>query len=495
MNLLRHGPAAAPPTLRPRGRLSLFVPRGEILKIGIGSALTAILVAPLYWEETLWLGAGIALAVFVIWHGLIATKRVPWMPGFVAGIACVQWVLAPWAAYHLPPVPTAVPLVLAPSEYFSYAVPATYALAIGLCIPLLRVGKRFTSREQGAIDLRRLPRTLDVMLVVGLFSRIVLTPFAGGGLRFVVTLISEFAWVGGFGAMLLDAPGWRRRIIILLLIEAVAGSAQGIFYELVVWSIYFTLLYLFARQVRRSRIIVIAAFAVFGVFTLNAIKASFREEIYGSDLSAIERGGLAVEYITGMLRDPSRVFAPDNVSFNVTRMNEGSIIGRVMYWTPSREPFANGETIVAAVVAAFVPRALAPDKYVAGGFANYPRFTGLALLGMTSINLSLAGEMYANYGRNGGILGMLVVGILLGSLFALFVRWARHSVLWWAWLPFVMLTAVSAEGGVGETLNQIVKSGLVMFAVITLVPAWEALRPKIARRRARARAMLTPRAR
>ena len=29
---------------------------------------------------------------------------------------------------------------------------------------------------------------------------------------------------------------------------------------------------------------------------------------------------------------------------------------------------------------------------------------GLELLGTTSINLSIAGEMYANYGREGGIL-------------------------------------------------------------------------------------------
>ena len=480
-------PSPFPATARP---LTLFVPRGEFSRIGVGSILIALLLAPAYWDETLWLGAGIALTVFVVWHGMLATKSVPWMPGFVIGVACVQWILAPWAAYHLPAVPTAVLQILQPSEYFRYAVPATYALAIGLFIPLRRLSHRAPPRQVGNIDRRRLLRTFDAMLVVGLFARIALAPLASSGLRFVIALVAELAWVGGFAAMLIDAPGWRRRITILLLIEGVFGSVQGIFYELVVWSIYLTLLYLFARRVRRSRIILISAVAVVGVFALNGIKASFREEIYGSNLSSLERGALAVGYLGGMLREPSRVFSPDNIAFNVQRLNQGSIIGRVMYWTPSREPFAEGETIIAAVVASLLPRALAPDKYVAGGFANYPRFTGLTLVGSTSINLSFAGEMYANFGLGGGILGMLVVGIALGGLFAVFLRWSRRSLLWWAWLPYVMLTAVSAEGGIGETLNQIVKSVVVMVGVILAVPAWEGLRPYAQSARKRAGALV-----
>ena len=470
--------------------LSLFVRKGQISRCAIGSALAALLLAPLYRDDSLWLGAGVFLALFVAWHGMVATKQVPWMPGFIAAIACVQWILAPWAAYHLPVLPTAIAQVLTPSEYFSYAVPATCALTAGLFLSLIPAGRNAAPRTLGAIDKRRLIRTLDAMVVLGVFSRLALAPLAGGSLRFVVALVSQLAWVGAFGAMLVEAPAWRLRIVALLLIEAILGAAQGMFAELVLWSIYLMLLYLFARRVRRSRIAMLAALAVFAVFTLNAIKKSFREEIFGSNLSALERGALAAEYIGGMVRNPSQVVAPENISFNITRLNQGAIIGRVMYWTPLREPFADGETINTAVVASLLPRAFAPDKLIAGGFANYPRFTGLPLYGGTSINLSVAGEMYANYGYSGGITGMFIVGVVVGSLFAVFVRWSRGSVLWWAWLPYIMGSVVSAEGGIGETLNQMVKSAVVVFAIVIFVPAWDALRPRVARRRARA--MATP---
>jgi hypothetical protein len=101
--------------------------------------------------------------------------------------------------------------------------------------------------------------------------------------------------------------------------------------------------------------------------------------------------------------------------------------------------------------------------------------------------------MYANFGRAGGIAGVLVYGVLLGLLFRLFVRWSRTSLLWWSWAPFVMLYTAKAEGSIAEPLNHIVKSFVVMLAVIAVLPGWVGLRhARFGRRRTPRPAALAP---
>jgi hypothetical protein len=159
----------------------------------------------------------------------------------------------------------------------------------------------------------------------------------------------------------------------------------------------------------------------------------------------------------------------------VTRVNQGWIIARILYWVPTREPFAHGETLLAAVRAAVLPRFLDPGKYLAGGFWYFERFTGMSMR-QVSMNLSVAGEMYANFGRQGGLIGVFLFGIVLGLVYRVFARWAVENPLWWAWAPYVMLYTMQAENGIGEAVNHVVKSFLVMIAFMSVVPAWQTLR-------------------
>ena len=48
--------------------------------------------------------------------------------------------------------------------------------------------------------------------------------------------------------------------------------------------------------------------------------------------------------------------------------------------------------------------------------------------------------------------------------------------LWWAWAPYVMLYTMQAETGIGEAVNHVGRSFLVMMVVISTVPAWNNLR-------------------
>ena len=180
--------------------------------------------------------------------------------------------------------------------------------------------------------------------------------------------------------------------------------------------------------------------------------------------------------VRARIASPSALLVGQNLAINTGRLNQGWIISRVMIWVPESEPFARGETILSSIRAALLPRILDPGKATAGGFANLPRFTGLTLIGGTSMNLGMAGEMYANFGRERAVFAVFVYGIALGSLFAMFVRWSRQSPLWWAWAPMVIFTTISAEMSTTEVFNHITKAFAIMLAVTTVIPSWALLR-------------------
>jgi hypothetical protein len=187
-----------------------------------------------------------------------------------------------------------------------------------------------------------------------------------------------------------------------------------------------------------------------------------------------------VAALTGQLSvqasQPHQTFTGDALTRMVTRLNQGWIIARILVWVPTSQPFAGGETLITAFRAALVPRVIDPGKYEAGGAINFPRFTGLTISGGTSMNLSPAGEMYANFGRRGGLVAMYFFGLALGLVYYWFVNAAQTSPLWWAWAPYVMLYTMQAENGIGEGVNHVAKSFLIMFAAVYYLPAWRALR-------------------
>jgi hypothetical protein len=228
---------------------------------------------------------------------------------------------------------------------------------------------------------------------------------------------------------------------------------------------------------------------------MNQIKLDYRVWLAENpDVSLNDRVDAMGHALANQLEQPLGPFTGRALSRTVARVNQGWIISRIMYWTPTREPYAEGETLIAALRAVALPRVLDPDKYVAGG-SYFTRFTGVSLRGGTSMNLSAPGEMYANFGATGGLIGVFVFALGLGLLYGMFARWAMDSILWWAWAPYVMLYTMQAETGIGEAVNHVARTLLVMVVVMWLVPAWKSLRrwqPLIRRLRELRSARLLP---
>lgn len=474
------GGGGAGVTRRRRARRILFVTRDSINRAIFVSLVVAVALSPWYANESLWIGVGLLLIGTIGWHGLAASKSVPWIPGLIAAVAAAQWVFIPWIAYHVPPSFAAFAMAVPPPEYFSYAVPATVALVLGLYLPLLRLPVESSRPAKLLPDHQpsseQFKRAFDALVIMGIIVRVVLMPFVPTSLRFAATLVWQLGLVGALGLILIRAPGWPLRSAAVLIVQASYASADGMFHDLLLWLAYFTATIAFSFKLRSRQLALLIAMATLMVFALNGIKQEYRAAIGRQQLSLVARGRLLVDQFAKELRDPAGLFSGKRLSYNVTRLNQGWIISRTLDRVPNIEPFARGETILSGVQASLLPRALFPDKLMIGRGQNFERFTGVPLRVGTSMDLSLAGEMYVNFGRWGGIVGVFLFALGLGFLFRLLALWAVDSSLWWAWAPFLVLPVMKAESSLAEGLNHLVKASVVMVLVISVQPVWTALR-------------------
>lgn len=458
-------------------RVRLFVAVPHLWKITYFSCLVGLLVTPWAFRFSGWLPLGVALSVFVAWHAIEASRELPWIPGLTMTVACVQWVLAPWAVYAIVGDNPLTPMMVPATDYFAYAVPATCGLVVGLFLPMWREGRR-VGRPRVIESPISFQRTCTVMVVGGIFIRLFIKPLLPGGLGFAAYLVASLYIVGTCGLLLSNAPRWKWSAIAIVVLEAFLNTLDAQYLDMMLVVGFLAVMYVYRFRVRGRTIVALVGAALLGLLAVNALKMAYRVVIRSEDIARDERLGAAGAIAGDIVSDPGNVFAASNLLYNLYRLNEGAIISRVLVWVPNSEPFAGGETITTAVRAALVPRVIAPDKARAGGFDNYTRFTGFALIGATSINIATAGEMYANFGRWGGVLGMLGYGVVIGWVYSLLARLSRRSPLWWAWAPYIFYSTVSAEMGTNEVLNQLTKALVILLIVVFVVPAWAAIRRK-----------------
>ena len=145
------------------------------------------------------------------------------------------------------------------------------------------------------------------------------------------------------------------------------------------------------------------------------------------------------------------------------RLNQGWIIARIMNHMPKKLPFVRGETIETAFYAALLPRFLAPKKARAGGRANFERFTGTPLPETTSMDISLVGEGYANFGLFGGMIFIFLVSLTYNWVVVKVVALSKTNPTLILWIPLLFFQVMKAETDFATVFNYLTKAVLVTY--------------------------------
>jgi len=433
-------------------------------------AVAGLMLSILFADGDIWVASAYGLSVAIFVHLCLVADRYVAFPGLISFAASIELLLAPVVASDFPPTSfhqfhMAVPL----DTYLRYAIPATTALWIGLHWPLNRVLlANHLELAQPAPLLPRQRKWLDFVLVLSL----ILNSFAKDSppqLFFLVTILGSFGFFAAMGWMLTRTPGWRVRVTIVMVQLIATASADGIFYLVLQWGGFFLLVYGF-RSRWRSRLALALILATVGAVMLQYVKSDYRYYIATSDPSFVERVSTLGRMVwnKAMMEDQR----PNQTTFGdvLVRFDQGWIVSRIMNVVPHKVPYAEGETIKDALMFTLLPRVLFPNKPEGSSRVLFARFTGLQLGPATRMGLSIIGEMYANFGYWGGVLGTFVFGSLLGMAYARFATLAFNSPHWWAAAPIVLLGATEPAWNLEDISNYVVKSALVLIILSSAIP-------------------------
>lgn len=377
-------------------------------------------------------------------------------------LALLEWVVGPLLAYKIYPDDTFYYMAVDINIYMSFVVPASLAFIIGLYLPFW---KKNHTEEHYLFKIKQFVKknkNLDLILIfIGVISELIID-IVPSSIRFVLFLFSGLRFIGLYFLFLSDRKHKNVYVYILLGWLFLTALRETLFHDLLLWLGFFVVIAAFITKpsFRKKLVFLIAILTL--VIAIQTVKHSFRQELSTGNENGVS---LFAKLVREKVIEGNSVSSESNLSAMVNRINQGWIIARIMYWTPSREPFAEGETIVEAIKASILPRFLAPNKVKAGGRTYFTRFTGKTISDNTSMGLSLLGEAYANYGKFGGSIFMLLIGLFYNLvLFIIYKIAGKHpSIIFF--IPLIFLQVVKAETDFSVILNYLVKASFVVWFV------------------------------
>ena len=373
-------------------------------------------------------------------------------------IIVLQCVIGPLLMYQSDYIHHKYMMYVHSNTYFQYVIPAVAAFIAALFYPIKGIQNLSLHIAKG----KNLETLGFYLLGIGILGSLgMFVP----SMQFFFYLAAQFKYVG---AICLFIGGYRFRWIILLLVllsSYLNSAEQGMFGELFFWGCFIATFILL--RLPKSHTLKISLFTggALVLLTLQGVKAEYREaRAEGRDTN-----------LASLLNETfwSLGSVYENNDFRhvaLARLNQGWIISKTMQYVPAMEPFANGETIKETIYSSLVPRFLDENKVLANGRENFLRYTGLYIMTGTTMCLGLLGEAYVNYGVNGGILLMLILGIVFNRIFAFFIGLGKNNSYFLLCLPLIFLQAVKPDTEFVVVVNHLTKATLIVFMVYLVLP-------------------------
>ncbi len=342
-------------------------------------------------------------------------------------------------------------------EYFSFALPAVFAMAIGLRIPLkkLQINKNpeiYVSNVRKYLEEK--PNLGITLIGTGLVFGF-LDFLAPANLAQVFGLAAHLSFVGVF--YVIYSPSKQKPWVVtgVLALTLAQSLITGMFGELIyMLACSLTLLFL-GSKIKFGAKLGYAVLGLFFIVLLQSVKADYRAKTWARESTGSDPVYFA-QLIVKRIGDFDEFVNPRNLFFTSVRMNQGWLVAVTMKRVPDKYPFAYGETIGMSVAATIVPRFLWPDKPEAGGAANLKRFWGYNLVGY-SMNIGPLGEAYANFDKLGGVIFMFFYGLFFNFMLSSILKFAERRPTIVLWLPFLFYYAISAETDLLTTMGSLIK--------------------------------------
>jgi hypothetical protein len=376
-----------------------------------------------------------------------------------AVLAVVQWLVGPWLTYNVDFFYSTYGMRVDSVDYFGYALPATAAFVFGLLLVGVSV------RQESLLAGLDRSKFLEIGMLLCFLG--ILGGSLGGlfpkSVAFIFGLVSQLRYVGAL-YFLFSTCRIKWLLAVLAVVPLFTGAAAtGMFHDLLLWM-GIIICYWYAAKKRRIWLtLALVTVGSFAAFTTQGIKASYRAKVWKGENASM------LDEIRVFWASPELVFSDETLANGIVRINQGWIVAAIMSYTPQYEPYAEGETLTDALVAAFLPRFLFEGKASSGGQVNFSRFTGLPMSEGTSMGMSLLGEAYANLGPNIGVVLMFFMGVGFATSYGLCLIFSVRHPSFYFWIPLIFCQVVKAETDLLTVLNHITKGSVGALGLYWLI--------------------------
>lgn len=412
------------------------------------------------------------LTGFSIWSNLAITIWVAYLVHFLSQlndkIAFREYILmmyglnylfSPALTYEVTQNIAVYKMRLDPETYFSIAIPAMLCLHVGLFSLKTKIFNYnfYTDKLQVLLNEDVMKKWLIAGFLIG-FMR----GFLPGDLGFVAYLLGGIKYVAAFALFIIDRHKYKWYLYALVFLEIVGALAVGMFHDMVIWILFFSMVWTYIKKPSPAAKFVLGSIAIVALFILQSIKGAYREQLRAGKEGGLSSLTTVVDKNSGT---DEGLFNMRNVALSLTRANQGWIFSSAMQTTDRRNNFQGMNLVKKYAEAAFLPRALAPNKLEAGDTKIFNEFSGIIVLKGTSMALGLFADGYISFGYYGALLFAFIFGLLVAWTFKLIEKWTSLSPFF-ALLSFPLLNyAVRADCETQTWMGHLVK-GVVVFSIL-----------------------------
>ena len=380
----------------------------------------------------------------------------------ISFMSVLQWIIGPVMAYNILPYDELYYMAVPENVYMDFVVPVCYFMVLGLYLPLK--DERIVNHDDIPplkVYLNEHPYLGYILAGIGLAAGFA-TKSLPSSLTFLMFLVTNLQYVGVYMILFSDS---RFKWLVFAGIMGLASSAailEGMFGEVLQWLMLSFLIIAMVTKIPMWAKIALVSFGIFATMLVQSTKEEYRLATwYASNTKT--NSEIYKEIIMVRLSNPSSIFSPGSMANMAARLNQGWIIARIMGHIPEKQPFVRGETIKTALYASLLPRFLAPSKAKAGGHANFERFTGTVLPETTSMDISLVGEGYANFGLLGGMAFIFFISLLYNWVIVYVVSLSKNNPTLILWIPFLFFQVMKAETDFATVINYLTKAAMITF--------------------------------
>ena len=349
-------------------------------------------------------------------------------------------------------------------EYFSYVLPAVICFILGLHIRSNNLKGEFIDSVaigEFAANKKYLPY---ILIGVGFIASLISEAFASE-LAFVFYLLGGFKYIGAF--MLITGNVTLKIFPLLIVYGSIILSSlgEGMFHDLFTWLIFLAAI-LSIRY--KPKVYIKAIFAVGFIILVTAIqmvKGNYREATWER---GEEAGYSALSKAYDESQSTNMFFSSKGLAQSNLRINQGYIITHIMKTVPRIVPYARGSELNDILIAALLPRILAPDKLTAGNRDIFMKYTNMPLKKNTSMGLSSVGDAYINFGIIAGCIFMLILGVIYNGVLKGFYQLSKNIPVLLLFTPLVFYYPIRPDCELQTILGHLVKSCFLLFIIFLI---------------------------